>query len=79
MIRASSKVLVASIPFDDERHDVRLLLERVDVARAPCGLFAAEVRLELRCQGEGECLVLCAALSVQCFALPVSFLSSMLL
>ena len=47
-------MLIASIPHDDERHQFALLfLHRVDVARAPCGLFAAEVFLELRYHVEG--------------------------
>ena len=50
------------IPFDAEQHLFELLLfERIDFARVPCRLFAPEVRLELPCQDEGECIVLCAA------------------
>ena len=67
LIRASPKMLFALVPFDDERNSVvLLLLEKVDVARAPCTFFAAKGRLELRCQVERECLVLCAAWSIQC-------------
>ena len=64
LIRDSSKLLVAPIPFDDERDQV------------VCGLFAAEVRLEHRCQVEGECLVLCAAWSIHCSVVLVSILIS---
>ena len=53
LIRESSKMLVPPIPFDDERIVfVLLLLQRAGVARAPSGLFAAEVLLELRNQVE---------------------------
>ena len=49
LIRESSKMLVAPIPFDYERTLLVLLLpQRVDVALAPHGLLAAEVLLELR-------------------------------
>ena len=49
LIREPLKTLAAPTPPDDERisYDF-LLLERVDVARATCGLFAAEVLLECR-------------------------------
>ena len=41
LIRESSMMLVAPIPFDDERNvPLLLLLERVDVGRAPCGSLA---------------------------------------
>ena len=67
LIRESSQVLVAPIPFDDERNlVVPLLRERVDVVRAPCGFFAVEVRLGLRCRVRRACVVLCAARSTRC-------------
>ena len=73
-------VVVAPIPFDAVRFSVvLLLLERVDPAHAPCGFFTAEVRFELRCLVEGECLVLCAARWIHCFVVPVSIPSSTLL
>ena len=71
-------MLIASIPHDDERHQFALLflqrvfLHRVDVARAPCGLFAAEVFLELRYHVEGKCIVLCAARPIHYQVVPVS-------
>ena len=41
-------------------------LERDDVARAPCGPFAAEMHLEHRYHVEEEYVVLCAAWSIRC-------------
>ena len=70
-------MFVARIPFDDERNVFVLLLQRVDVAHAPDGLFAAEVLLEVRCQVEGKYLHLCTARPIQCHVVPVSSLSSM--
>ena len=61
LIRESSKMLVAPIPFDAERNLFeRLLLQRVEVAREPFGFFAAEVHLELRYPVEGTYIVPCA-------------------
>ena len=46
-IRECPKMLVAPIPSDTQRNLFELFVpERVDVARAPCGLFAAEVLLD---------------------------------
>ena len=56
LIQESSKILVAPIPFDLQRNSFAfLLLQRVDVACAPSGLFCAEDQVE------GTSLVLCAA------------------
>ena len=52
-IRESSKMLVAPIPFDAARNSSDIVsLQRVDVARAPYGLFPAEMHPELRYQVE---------------------------
>ena len=77
MIREALKTFAAPSPPCDEWHLFeRLLLER-GVARAPCGLFAAEVLLELRYQVEGGYLVLFAAWSMHCSIVHFSILSSM--
>ena len=60
-------MLVAPIPSNAERRLLELfLLERVDVARAACGLFAAELLLEFRYQVDGGHIVLFAAWSIHC-------------
>ena len=59
-------MLDVPIPRDDEQNLFELLLlHRVHVACAPCGLFAAEVHLELRYQ-VGKILILCVTWSVHC-------------
>ena len=55
LIREPSKMLVAAIPSDVERNLFELLLiQRVDVARAPYGFFAAKVHSGLRYQVVAE-------------------------
>ena len=74
------KSLTGHLAFNDKRSwFVFLHLQRVDVARVPCGFFAADVRLELRCQVERKCLVFCTAWLIHCLVVPVSLISSMLL
>ena len=78
LIRESSKMFVARIPFDDERNVFVLLpLQRVDVAHASYGLFAAEVLLNVRYQAERKYLHLCTARPILSLVVPVSTLSSM--
>ena len=64
-LQEPSKMFVAPIPSDAEKLSELLLLERVDFARAPCGLFAA-VHLELRQQTGDGYLVLVDAWSIRC-------------
>ena len=65
LILESSTMLVAPSTSDAKLLLFELLLlQRVDVARARCGLFATVVHLELRYQVEGESLVLAAAWSI---------------
>ena len=65
-IREHPKMLVAPIPLDAERNLFGLLLpQRVDVAHALYGLYAAEVLTELRCHVDGK-IVLCAARAIHC-------------
>ena len=49
-----------------------LLFARIDFARAPCGLFAVEVHLELRHRGGTGYLVLVDAWSIDCYIVLVS-------
>ena len=66
-------VPVAPIPSDAERYlPELLLLARIEVARAPCGLFAVEVHLELRYRDGTGYLVLVDAWSIDCYIVPVS-------
>ena len=65
LIRESANRLKAPMPYDAEQDLFESLhLGHVDFARAPCGLFAAEVLLELRHQVEEEQLVLSYVLHV---------------
>ena len=78
LIRESLKTLAAPVPLDDERNSFQLVfLKRVVVARAPCGLCAVEVRLELRYHVERGSLVFFAAWLIHCIIVPVSIPSSM--
>ena len=68
-----TRVPVAPIPSDAERYlPELLLLARIEVARAPCGLFAAEVHLELHYRGGTGYLVLVDAWSIDCHIVLVS-------
>ena len=68
-------MFVVLIPSDVERHRFELLpLQRVHVAQAPHGLFAAEMLLELRCRVEKKYFVLCASWSIHSSVVLVSLL-----
>ena len=78
LIRGSSRRVISLIPFAVKRTWFELLpLQRVDVAREPCGLFAAEMLLEVRYQVEGTKIVFCAAWPIHFLVVRVSIPSSM--
>ena len=71
LIRKLPKMLVSPIPFDNDRNLFMLLLQRVEVARAPYS--------ELLCEVEEEYLLPSGAWSTHCLVVPLSMPSSMLL